>query len=78
MSPFLYDCLLSFVGHSHINGFAFYKGCYIHFREFGVKRLSKKQQIVFGPAVARDGIRSGYMIFDTNTFKLSVIKIKTN
>jgi len=72
------DCLLSFVGHSHINGFAFYKGCYIHFREFGVKRLSKKQQIVFGPAVARDGIRSGYMIFDTNTFKLSVIKIRTN
>lgn len=71
------DCLLSFVGHSHINGFAFYSGCHIHFREFGFKRLSKKKQIIFGPAIASDGIRSGYMIFDTDTFELSVIKIDT-
>lgn len=71
------DCLLSFVGHSHINGFAFYSGCYIHFRGFGFKRLSKKQQIIFGPAIASDGIRSGYMIFDTNPYELSVIKIDT-
>ncbi len=71
------DCLLSFVGHSHINGFAFYSGCHIHFREFGYKRLSIKKQIIFGPAIANDGIRSGYMIYDTDTFELSVIKIDT-
>jgi len=68
-------CLYSFVGHSHINGFAFYWGCRIHFREFGYKRLSKKQQIIFGPALAINEGRSGYMIFDTKTFELSVIKI---
>ena len=71
------NSLLSFVGHSHINGFALYSGCRINFKDFGFKRLSNKQQIIFGPALAIDGNRSGYMIFDTETFRLSVIKTNT-
>ncbi|MEN8121394.1 MAG: metallophosphoesterase family protein [Bacteroidota bacterium] len=68
-------CLLSFVGHTHINGFALSRGRHVHFKEFGFERLSKKQQIIFGPGIVRNGIRSGYMIFDTDTFELSIIKI---
>ena len=69
------DCLLSFVGHTHIDGFAISKGRHVRFKEFGNKRLSEKQQIVFGPALVRDYEKSGYMIFDTDTFELSIIKI---
>ena len=70
-------CLLSFVGHTHINGFALSGGRHIHFREFGFTRLSDKQQVIFGPAIVKDGIRSGFMIFDTNNFELSIIKFDT-
>ncbi len=68
------NCLLSFVGHSHINGFALYRGRHISFRDFGNKRLSKRQQIIFGPAVARTDDGCAYMIFDTANLRLSVIK----
>ena len=69
------DCLLSFVGHTHIDGFALSKGRDVQFKEFGFKRLSGKQKIIFCPAVVCDE-SSGFMIFDTNNFELSIIKIK--
>ena len=71
------DCLLSFVGHTHINGFAFSSGNYVHFRDFGFKQLLKKQKIIFGPALVNDGNKSGFMIFDSETFELSIIKNNT-
>lgn len=69
------NCLLSFVGHTHINGFAYSSGSHVNFKEFGFRRLNKKQHIIFGPAIVKDGIRSGFMIFDTDTFELAIIKI---
>ncbi len=68
------NCLLSFVGHTHINGFAFSGGNYVQFRDFGFKQLSKKQQIIFGPALVKDNNKSGFIIFDSETFELSIIK----
>ena len=69
------DCLLSFVGHTHIDGFALSSGRDVQFKEFGFKRLRKKQKIIFCPAVVCDE-KSGFMIFDTNSFELSIIKIE--
>ncbi|MCD4791701.1 MAG: metallophosphatase family protein [Bacteroidales bacterium] len=71
------NCLLSIVGHTHIDGFALSNGRNVLFKEFGFKQLSEKQQIIFGPAVMKDGEKSGFMIFDTDTFELSTIKTDT-
>jgi len=68
------DCLLSFVGHSHIDGFALTGGNFVMFKDFGFKKISNKQQVIFCPALVKDEDKSGFVIFDSNTFELSVKK----
>jgi len=68
------NCLLSFVGHTHIDGFAESDGGYIRFSEFGHKRLLNKRKIVFGPGVVKNARRSGYMFFDSKTLELSIVR----
>lgn len=68
------NCLLSFVGHTHIDGFAESDGGYIRFSEFGHKRILNKRKIVFGPGVVKNARRSGYMLFDSKTLELSIVR----
>lgn len=69
------NCLLGFLGHTHINGYASSSGNYVRFKEFGFTKIAKKQQIIFGPAIVKDGNRSGFMIFDSIKFELSIIRV---
>lgn len=68
------NCLLSFVGHSHIDGFALTGGNYIIFKDFGYKKIPFKQQVIFCPALVHDEEKSGFILFDSETFELSVKK----
>jgi predicted phosphodiesterase len=70
------DCLLSFVGHTHIDGYALSTGNNVKFRDFGFHKLSGRRKIIFCPSIVNDLERSGYVIFDSKTFELTVLKLE--
>ncbi len=70
------NCILSFAGHMHREGFEVLNGS--GFREFGFrkKRLMKIESFVGLPSIA-DGLnKNGVAVFDTADFEIEVIRLK--
>ena len=69
------NCLHSFSGHGHPQGFAQAENGRLVFGGFGRHALHHGQQWIVCPAVARTDRASGVMMFDTSTFHLDVIAL---
>ncbi len=68
-------CMMSFVGHAHIKGFAILSGKRVFFKYFGSAILKKKEQIIYSPAVVKGKTKSGFLIFDSENLTLKSIRI---
>lgn len=71
------NCLIGVSGHGHIEGCAIANHNRIQFHSFGSYRLQNKTQWLVGPCVANTTRANGVMIFDTQTFLLDVIPLKS-
>jgi predicted phosphodiesterase len=68
-------CMLSFTGHTHARGFYSVTSTTIEHYGFENMRLNPIPLIIGIPPVTRNNLRSGFCIFDTDTFHLQVIKL---
>jgi len=70
------NCAISFVGHAHIDGYAVVYKNKTSYKPFcRNKKLKNKSQIIICPAIAQSSRKSGFVIFDSNAFEISVINI---
>jgi predicted phosphodiesterase len=69
------NCLLSFSGHGHPEGFARAENGRLVFDGFGSYAVHRSEQWIVGPAVARTERVNGVLAFDTITFDLEVIPL---
>lgn len=69
------NCKLGFTGHAHVRGF--YTASPQRFRHYGYRRLHLKDfPVVIGiPPVTRHKYRTGFCIFDTDSYRLQAIKL---
>lgn len=69
------NCKIGFTGHAHARGFNLTKPEL--FEQYGYSKLHLKDfPVVIGiPPVTRNNMRSGFCIFDTDSFLLQVIKL---
>ena len=69
------NCTLGFTGHTHVRGF--YQVTSARYRHYGYKShiLKDFPEIIGVPPVTRNNFRTGFCIFDTDSFHLKVIKL---
>jgi len=70
------NCKLSFCGHAHIEGGRLVNNRKSKFLEFGRHQLKNTPQIIVGPAIVSSDRKSGFMIFDTETYVLDIVRLK--
>jgi hypothetical protein len=72
-----HGCLLSFSGHMHVEGVYLATPIGNRFHEFGKVNLDREPQWIVGPCVANGKKENGCMVFNTETFRLRSIPLKT-
>jgi predicted phosphodiesterase len=70
------DCLLSFSGHGHVEGFTYGNENRLVFNSFGTYKMKKKLKWIVGPCVAHENRSNGVLLFDTKTFDMEVIPLR--
>jgi predicted phosphodiesterase len=70
------NCIMSFAGHMHREGFEVMN--MMGFQEFGFskKRLSKMESFIGLPSIAVGRNKNGVAVFDTESFEIKVIRLK--
>lgn len=71
------DCTIGVSGHGHIEGFAIADRHTLNFHPFGSYQLPYQTQWLVGPCVANTSRANGIMVFDTKSFILDVIPLKS-
>lgn len=70
------NCLIGFAGHAHIEGFTLVVQDDLKFQSFGNRQLNNELQCIVSPCITNGNEKSGYIIFDTQSFELNVIETK--
>jgi predicted phosphodiesterase len=70
------NCMLSFSGHGHVEGFTYGNENRLVFNTFGIYKMKKKLKWVVGPCTARENRSNGVMLFDTKSFEMEVIPMR--
>jgi len=69
-----HNCSLNFTGHAHPGGFYWvHSGRLEHFRDRSIK-ITSFPALIGIPSVTRNGYRSRFCIFDTNSHRLQVLR----
>jgi len=68
-------CSMSFCGHGHLEGMAIGTPEEIQYFPFGEYQLENKMQGVIGPCIAKGERQNGFMVFDTGSLILDVMKL---
>jgi predicted phosphodiesterase len=70
------NCILSFAGHMHMEGFEVVN--MLGFREFGFtkKRLKRIESFIGLPSIASGRNKNGVAVFDTESFEIKVVRLK--
>ncbi len=71
------NCDISFSGHTHIEGIMIASGNKLRFKSFRQYQLKKNLQSITVPAIANSTTKNGFITFDTNSFEIDVIPLKT-
>ena len=69
------NCLIGFAGHAHIEGFALVVQNDLKFYPFGNLQINNDLQCIVLPSITSGNNKSGYFIFDTQSFNLKVVHI---
>lgn len=72
-----HNCLIGFSGHGHIEGCVILNKTKLEINKFGTYQLPKINQWIVGPCVANTTRVNGVMIFDTKSFQLDIISLKS-
>jgi predicted phosphodiesterase len=70
------NCILSFAGHMHREGFEVLN--VLGFREYGFKKkkLMRMESFIGLPSIASGRNKSGVAVFDTDSFEINVVRLK--
>ncbi len=71
------NCLISFSGHGHPEGCVIASENKLDLKSFGMYRLDNKPHWIVAPCTANTTRGNGVLVFDTATFELNVIPLKT-
>jgi predicted phosphodiesterase len=71
------NCLIGFSGHTHIEGVRIGTKKGYKVKPFGKYKLKKETTIISVPAIAKGKQLSGFVIFDTESFEIQAIPLKT-
>lgn len=71
------NCTIGVSGHGHVEGCAIASQRKLQFYTFGSYRLTHETQWLVGPCIANTTRINGFMIFDTCTFLLDVVPLKS-
>ncbi|MDI6803232.1 MAG: metallophosphoesterase family protein [Bacteroidota bacterium] len=71
------NCVIGVSGHGHIEGYAIADHHKLQFHPFGSYQLQYKTQWLVGPCVANTTRANGIMIFDTHTYQLDVVPLRS-
>ena len=69
------NCLIGFTGHAHIEGFTLVVQNDLKFHPFGNLQLNKGLQCIVLPGITSGNKKSGYLIFDTQSFELNAVAL---
>lgn len=68
------NCTFSFTGHTHVRGFYTVTSASVEHFSYRKMFLNASPVIIGIPPVTRNNLRSGFCIFDTDSFHLQIIK----
>jgi predicted phosphodiesterase len=70
------NCILSFAGHMHKEGFEVVNLRGLREFSFKKKRLTKSESFIGLPSIAHGRNKNGVAVFDTDSFELKALRIK--
>jgi len=71
-------CDISFSGHAHIEGITIGSKNKLRFKTFRKYQLKRELQSITIPAIAKSKSKNGFIIFNTQSFEIDVIPLKTS